>query len=112
MPTRNAWTTARRRKLGVRGHRGRRVAAEFDGEPYYIAMLFGSDRRTIWMQRYADHNAEFANELDAKHLPSRRQCAIKFSKPTGHHDNAGEISGRHAGPLRCTTSATDCTRAS
>lgn len=38
-------------------------------------------------------NAEFANELDAKHLPSRRQSAIKFSEADRTFiDNAGEIS--------------------
>ena len=36
---------------------------------------------------------EFANELDAKHLPSRRQSAIKFSEADrAFIDNAGEIS--------------------
>ena len=75
---------------------GRRVAAEFDGEPYYIAMPFGSDLKDdldAAMTSIYTANAEFANELDAKHLPSRRQCAIKFSEADrAFIDNAGEIS--------------------
>lgn len=75
---------------------GRRVAAEFDGEPYYIAMPFGSDLKDdldAAMTSIYTANAEFANELDAKHLPSRRQSAIKFSEADRTFiDNAGEIS--------------------
>ena len=75
---------------------GRRVAAEFDGEPYYIAMPFGSDLKDdldAAMTSIYTANAEFANELDAKHLPSRRQSAIKFSEADrAFIDNAGEIS--------------------
>ncbi|MFR4804856.1 MAG: hypothetical protein ACLT98_17010 [Eggerthellaceae bacterium] len=75
---------------------GRRVAAEFDGEPYYIAMPFGSDLKDdldAAMTSIYTANAEFANELDAKHLPSRRQSAIKFSEADRTFiDNAGERS--------------------
>ena len=61
---------------------GRRVAAEFDGEPYYIAAPAGSDvmdELNAAMTSIYEANPEFANELDAKHLPSRHQGAIKFS---------------------------------
>ena len=99
MPTRNAWTTAPPTSVlggDVDVTEGRRVAAEFDGEPYYIAMPFGSDLKDdldAAMTSIYTANAEFANELDAKHLPSRRQCAIKFSEADrAFIDNAGEIS--------------------
>ena len=57
---------------------------------------FGSDLKDdldAAMTSIYTANAEFANELDAKHLPSRRQCAIKFSEADrAFIDNAGEIS--------------------
>ena len=59
-------------------------------------MPFGSDLKDdldAAMTSIYTANAEFANELDAKHLPSRRQCAIKFSEADrAFIDNAGEIS--------------------
>lgn len=62
---------------------GRRVAAEFDGEPYYIATPAGSDvidELNATMTSIYEADPEFANELDAKHLPSRHQSSIRFSK--------------------------------
>ena len=62
---------------------GRRVAAEFDGEPYYIAAPAGSDviaELDAAMTSIYEADADFAKELDAKHLPSRHQASsIKFS---------------------------------
>lgn len=61
---------------------GRRVAAEFDGEPYYIATPAGSDvidELNEAMTSIYTANADFANELYAKHLPARQQTSIKFT---------------------------------
>ena len=61
---------------------GRKVVANFEGEPYYIAMPKGSD-----LARDLDEamtsiylaDSSFAEELDAKHLPTHYQSSIKFS---------------------------------
>ena len=75
---------------------GRRVAAEFSGEPYYIATPAGSDlidELDAAMTSIYEADAEFANELDAKHLPSRHQTSIKFSDADrAYIDRAGVIS--------------------
>ena len=62
---------------------GRQVVGEFDGEPYYIATPAESDiiddLNAAMTSIYAA-NAEFANELDAKHIPARHHAPIKFSE--------------------------------
>lgn len=61
---------------------GRRVAFEFDGEPYYIATSPGSDlidELNAAMTSIYEADPEFANELVAKHMPTRHQSSIRFS---------------------------------
>lgn len=61
---------------------GRRVAVEFDGEPYYIATSPDSDlidELNAAMTSIYEADPDFANALVAKHLPSRHRSSIKFS---------------------------------
>lgn len=61
---------------------GRKVVAEFKGESYYIAMPEGSDLKDdldAAMTSIYLADSDFAEELDAKHLPTRYRSPIKFS---------------------------------
>lgn len=74
---------------------GRKVVAEFEGEPYYIATPAGSpliDELNAAMTSVYTADSEFAEELDAKHMPSRYQTPIKFSDADrAYIDQAGVI---------------------
>ncbi len=96
---------------------GRKVVAEFDGEPYYIATPAGSpliDGLNDAMSLDIHRRFRILRRLDVKHMPSRYRTPIGFSDADrAYIEQAGVVgwpSWRTA--TRSTTSATASTRAS